>query len=118
MEEWRHWLEGAKYPFLVWTNHKNLEYIRKAKRLNSWQDQWALLLTRFNFTLSYCPGSWDGKPDALSWQFAVGKRNDWISPPVSILPPPCVVAVEFGIEEQVWTTAASHPGPSACPNSC
>ncbi len=27
LEEWRHWLEGAGVPFLVWTNHKNLEYI-------------------------------------------------------------------------------------------
>jgi len=33
LEEWRHWLEGAEQPFLVWTDHTNLEYIRKAKRL-------------------------------------------------------------------------------------
>lgn len=25
LEEWRHWLEGAEHPFLVWTSHKNLE---------------------------------------------------------------------------------------------
>ena len=37
LEEWRHWLEGTKQPFLVWTDHKNLEYIRTAKRLNSRQ---------------------------------------------------------------------------------
>ncbi|KAI3358251.1 hypothetical protein L3Q82_003249 [Scortum barcoo] len=37
LEEWRHWLEGSKQPFLVWTDHKNLEYIRSAKRLNSRQ---------------------------------------------------------------------------------
>ncbi|KAI3362602.1 hypothetical protein L3Q82_001688 [Scortum barcoo] len=24
LEEWRHWLEGSKQPFLVWTDHKNL----------------------------------------------------------------------------------------------
>uniref|UniRef100_A0A3B1JLN1 ribonuclease H n=1 Tax=Astyanax mexicanus TaxID=7994 RepID=A0A3B1JLN1_ASTMX len=34
LEEWRHWLEGAKMPFVVFTDHKNLEYIRTAKRLN------------------------------------------------------------------------------------
>ena len=28
LEEWRHWLEGTKQPSLVWTDHKNLEYIR------------------------------------------------------------------------------------------
>ncbi|KAK3515691.1 hypothetical protein QTP70_028534 [Hemibagrus guttatus] len=34
LEEWRHWLEGAKHPFTVLTDHKNLEYLRAAKRLN------------------------------------------------------------------------------------
>ncbi|XP_015224357.1 PREDICTED: RNA-directed DNA polymerase homolog [Cyprinodon variegatus] len=24
LEEWRHWLEGAEHPVLVWTDHKNL----------------------------------------------------------------------------------------------
>ncbi|KAL0190182.1 hypothetical protein M9458_012880 [Cirrhinus mrigala] len=33
-EEWRHWLEGAKHPFTVLTDHRNLEYLRSAKRLN------------------------------------------------------------------------------------
>ncbi|XP_060756607.1 uncharacterized protein LOC132867653 [Neoarius graeffei] len=31
LEEWRHWLEGAQHPFLVWTDHKNLEYLQQAK---------------------------------------------------------------------------------------
>lgn len=34
LEEWRHWLEGAQQPFVVWTDHKNLEYISSAKWLN------------------------------------------------------------------------------------
>ncbi len=31
LEEWRHWLEGSGVPFVVWTDHKNLEYIQSAK---------------------------------------------------------------------------------------
>ncbi len=31
LEEWRHWLEGAKHPFTVLTEHKNLQYLREAK---------------------------------------------------------------------------------------
>ena len=27
LEEWRHWLEGAQHLFLVWTDHRNLEYL-------------------------------------------------------------------------------------------
>uniref|UniRef100_A0A9J8BTX3 ribonuclease H n=1 Tax=Cyprinus carpio carpio TaxID=630221 RepID=A0A9J8BTX3_CYPCA len=57
LEEWRHWLEGAKHPFLVLTDHKNLEYLRVAKRLNPRQARWALFFTRFHFTISYRPGA-------------------------------------------------------------
>ncbi len=66
LEEWRHWLEGAEHPFVVWTDHKNLEYLKMAKRLNSRQARWALFFSRFNFTLSYRPGSKNAKPDILS----------------------------------------------------
>ncbi|KAI3356920.1 hypothetical protein L3Q82_003348 [Scortum barcoo] len=31
LQEWRHWLEGAEQPFLVWTDHKNLAYLRSCK---------------------------------------------------------------------------------------
>ena len=66
LEEWRHWLEGAEEPFVVWTDHKNLSYIQTAKRLNSRQARWSLFFGRFNFTLTYRPGSRNIKPDALS----------------------------------------------------
>ena len=48
LEEWRHLLEWPEHPFLVWTDHK---------RLNSRQARWALLFTRFNFTISFCTSS-------------------------------------------------------------
>ncbi len=57
LEEWRHWLEGSGEPFIVWTDPKNLEYIRSAKRFNSRQAQWALFFGRFHFSISYCLGS-------------------------------------------------------------
>lgn len=40
LEEWRHWLEGANHKFEVITDHRNLEYIREAKRLNP-QEPWS-----------------------------------------------------------------------------
>ncbi|KAI3361475.1 hypothetical protein L3Q82_012950 [Scortum barcoo] len=66
LEEWRHWLEGAEQPFIVWMDHKNLGYLKSAKRLNSRQARWALFFSRFRFTLSYRPGSQNAKPDTLS----------------------------------------------------
>ncbi|XP_075057059.1 rho guanine nucleotide exchange factor 33 [Mixophyes fleayi] len=35
LEEWCHWLEGAKHTITIYTDHKNLSYIESAKRLNS-----------------------------------------------------------------------------------
>jgi transposase InsO family protein len=66
LEEWRHFLEGAQHPFAIWTDHKNLEYFRKAQKLNRRQARWSLFLSQFNFTLHHRPGKSMGKPDALS----------------------------------------------------
>lgn len=45
LEEWRHRLEGSRHPFQVVTDHKNLEFIKSAKRMNPWQTRWALFFT-------------------------------------------------------------------------
>ena len=66
MEEWRHFLEGAKHSFEVWTDHKNLEYFQSAKKLNRRQARWSLFLACFDFVLHHRPGKSIGKPDALS----------------------------------------------------
>jgi hypothetical protein len=34
LEEWRHFLEGVKHKFEIWTDHKNLEYFMAEKKLN------------------------------------------------------------------------------------
>lgn len=34
LEEWHHWLEGARHPFLILTDDRNLEYLWGAKWLN------------------------------------------------------------------------------------
>ena len=69
LEDWRHWLEGAEHPFMVWTDHKNLEYIQTARQLNSRQARWALFFGRFKFSLTYRPECQNTKPDALSRVF-------------------------------------------------
>lgn len=115
LEEWRHLLEGANHPFIVWTDHKNLEYIKKAKRLNSRQARWALFFNRFSFSLSYRPGSRNVKPDVLSRLFdpePVAKE------PENILPLTCVVgAVTWQIEKEVKQANGETPPPSGCPDN-
>jgi len=34
LEEWKHFLEGARHPVEIWTDHKNLGYFMMAKKLN------------------------------------------------------------------------------------
>ena len=34
LESWRHYLEGAKVQFEIWTDHRNLQYFMEAKKLN------------------------------------------------------------------------------------
>ncbi|XP_062843452.1 interferon-induced very large GTPase 1-like [Trichomycterus rosablanca] len=44
LEEWRRWLMEAQHPFIVWTDHRNLEYLKQAKCLNPRQARWAMFL--------------------------------------------------------------------------
>jgi hypothetical protein len=65
LEEWRHYLKGAKHSIEILTDHKNLEYFCVAQKLNRRQVRWSLYLSRFDFTLHHRPGKSMGKPDAL-----------------------------------------------------
>ncbi|KAK3546341.1 hypothetical protein QTP70_025749 [Hemibagrus guttatus] len=53
LEKWHHWLEGARHPFLVLTDHRNLEYLCNTKRLNAHQARWARFFTRFHYHATY-----------------------------------------------------------------
>ncbi|KAI2647999.1 Transposon Tf2-9 polyprotein [Labeo rohita] len=113
IEEWRHWLEGAKHPFQVITDHKNLEYIKGAKRLNPRQARWALFFTRFNFTVTYRPGSKNSKADALSRQH--DPHMD-LPPPEPILPPTVILApISWDIMEEIQRRHEQDPPPPQCP---
>ena len=114
LKEWRHWLEGAALPFVVLTDHKNLTYVQSAKRLNPRQSRWSLFFSRFDFSLSYKPGSHNVRADALSRRFM-----DSAAPPSSpepILPSSCVVgALTWEIESQVLRDQELEPDPGGGP---
>jgi len=79
LETWRHFLEGTRSKFEVWTDHKNLEYFMSNQKLNQRQARWALYLSRFDFVLKHILGSKMGKADGLSrrldWEIGVEKDN-------------------------------------------
>ncbi|KAK2912408.1 hypothetical protein Q8A73_006521 [Channa argus] len=103
LEEWRHCLQGAPQPFIIWSDHKNLTHIRTAKRLNSRQARWSLFFDSFNFSLTYHPRSKNFKPDALS-RIHAPETSPHDSKP--ILHPSCVLgALTWEIE---WTVRTAQ----------
>ncbi len=112
LEEWRHWLEGAQHPFTVLTDHKNLEYLREAKRLNPRQARWALFFTRFHFSISYRPGSKNIKADALSRLHAPEENND---KPEPILPLTMIISPIHWSPNSVPSSSVSNNDPPGCP---
>lgn len=113
LQEWRHWLEGTAEPFLISTDHKNLAYLRSAKRLNSRQARWSLFLSRFHYTLSFRPGSKNGKTDALSRLFSADSSP---ADPEPIMPSPQIIgAATWEIKNTVREAQRNHPDPSSGP---
>ena len=113
LEEWRHWLEGAEQPFLVWTDHKNLEYVCRAKRINLRQARWTLFFSRFNFVVTFRPGSANVKPDSLS---RIHDPDNSPKSPEPILPNTCVVGgVSWEIEDLVLQALQGIDVPENCP---
>src|SRR5271169_3060821 len=56
MKHWCHYLEGAKFPISVISDHKALEVFMTTKLLNRRQARWAELLSGFDFVLEHTPG--------------------------------------------------------------
>ncbi|KAI5085992.1 hypothetical protein C0J45_23069, partial [Silurus meridionalis] len=113
LEEWRHWLEGAEVPFLVWTDHRNLEYLQSAKRLNPRQARWGLFFGRFRFSLSYRPGSRNVKPDALSRVHALEEEEP--CPETILAKSVSVHTLSLALEERVKNAQDRGPVPEGCP---
>jgi transposase InsO family protein len=68
IKEWRAWLEGlqTKEPFLLYSDHRALEYFMTTKKLTARQARWAELLTQYHFKLQYRTGKANERADALS----------------------------------------------------
>lgn len=72
-----------------------------------------MFFTRFNFTLSYCPGSRNHKADALSPQH---EEQETQQEPEFILPSPAhLAALHTDIEDRVLAANHDQPTPSNCP---
>ena len=66
LKEWEHMLRSCKDEFIVYTDHKNLEYFASTKVLSRRQARWAEFLAEFWFKVVYRPGHLNTKADVLS----------------------------------------------------
>ncbi|KAK3509407.1 hypothetical protein QTP70_033974, partial [Hemibagrus guttatus] len=95
------------------TNHRNLEYLRGAKRLNPRQARWAIFFTRFMFTVMYHPGSKNGKADALSRQFETA--NEPGQPDLILLATAILAPVQWDLVEEIRRAHTDEPPPTGLP---
>jgi transposase InsO family protein len=66
LEEWKVYLEGARHPVTVYTDHSNLKYFRSGQTLNGRQARWSLFLSQFPLQLVHKPGKTMILSDSLS----------------------------------------------------
>ena len=66
LQEWRHYLLGSAHTVTVFTDHKNLQYYRSARKLNRRQARWSLILSEYDMKLIHQPGTKMVQSDALS----------------------------------------------------
>lgn len=66
LNEWRGELMGLESPFLILTEHKNLNYFMTTQKLTERHVRWSQPLSQFNFTLFFRAGKKGARPDALS----------------------------------------------------
>ena len=66
IDKWHNLLHGAKYPFLLITDHQALLWLRKQSSRTGKLSRWAATLNDYNFTVKHRPGRLHHAADALS----------------------------------------------------
>ena len=65
-QQWRHYLEGAKYQITVRSDHKNLEVFATKRIGTERHARWNEFLGWFDFVIQHQPGTASGRTDAMS----------------------------------------------------
>ena len=66
LAHWRPYLGWTKVPFIIQTDHANLQYWKSPRNLNRQTAQWHADLQEYDFQLEYIPGKTNTVADALS----------------------------------------------------
>ena len=66
LEKWHIYLHSLKTPFVIFTNHHNLQNFTTKSLLNRRQARWAGLLAQYDFLITFRHSDKNGKADALT----------------------------------------------------
>ena len=55
IKHWRHYLERAKHPITILTDHSNLQQFMTKRDLRGQEAQWAQELAHYDFQIVYTP---------------------------------------------------------------
>src|SRR5258708_9177008 len=86
LTHWCHYLGWTKHPFIILTDHANLQYWKAPKNLNRRTVQWHADLQEYDFEIHYIPGKTNTRPDILSQPLNVDQWKE-DNHGITILPP-------------------------------
>lgn len=66
LKDWRLYLEGTKFPIIIYTDHRNLQYWKDDHTFNRRHARWHTMLPDYDFRIVHRPGVMSTKPDILS----------------------------------------------------
>ena len=86
LAHWRHYLRWTKTPFIICTDHANLQYWKSPRNLNHRTARWHADLQEYDYILEYIPGKTNTTADALSRPPGKDHREE-DNKNVTIIPP-------------------------------
>ena len=122
LAHWRQYLGWTKEPFVIMTDHANLQYWKSPKNLNRRTARWQADLQEYDYEIRHIPSKENVPPDALSRPPGVDQgKNDNLQQ--IVIPPEKYKAATITPEQPMTTEikraimllvhdhpAAGHPG--------
>ncbi len=114
LAHWRHYLGWTKFPFIILTDHANLQYWKAPKNLNRRMARWHADLQEYDFKIHYIPGKTNTGPDILSRPLNVdqgqGDNQDMtILPPAKFIGQISLSAPSETQKRDLMTLVHDHP---------